>query len=65
MTRKQIAKIIHYDAAHEVGLVRCIEGTYHIVEGPITTDGPYRWIREDSNYSSAKIKFEAELRRPL
>jgi hypothetical protein len=62
---KQIAKILMYNAAHEIGLVRCTEGSYHVVEGPITSDGPYRWVREDSNYTNAKIKFEAEILRPL
>lgn len=65
MPRKTIARIIQYNAAHEIGLVRCTDDVYHIVEGPITSDGPYRWLAEDCMYEGAKQKYNRKLAEPL
>jgi hypothetical protein len=65
MTSRKVARIIQYNAAHEIGLVRCTDDSYWVVEGPITSDGPYRWVSEDCMYEGAKQKFNRELARPL
>jgi molybdopterin synthase catalytic subunit len=62
MSKRAVAKIVRYDAAHEIGLVRTTDDTYWIVEGPITTDGPYRWIRESNSYAGAGVAFESTVR---
>lgn len=61
MSKQRIAKIVKYDAAHEIGLVRTTDDSYWVVEGPITTDGPYRWVQEANSFSGADVKFHAAI----
>lgn len=63
MSSPRVAKIVKYDAAHELGLVRTIDDTYWIVEGPITTEGPYRWLRETNSFQGAIAQFDDTVKK--
>lgn len=62
---KRVAKILFYNPAHELGVVRADDGQYWIVDGPITQDGPNEWLMEDSGYESIKQKYARKLEEPL
>jgi hypothetical protein len=55
----RIAKVMFYDGATDLCLVRCEAGEYWIVEGPIVQGTrPSTLSNGDSNYTSARIAYE-------